>query len=244
MAQLTAIAARIIGYRTRGDWNVEDLTTLLQANSRIYNVLSALRNFRSPEENTLETQRKFIDRNESTLSETEEGKQYIKLYKSWLALMEKSMSETKNHVHPSLDLLHIPIFALSITYSNYPLSPGQLYSYEQLVSSMRIYRIHMSSPGGISLTGIADIMKEIREFIKDIWFRNSQEKASGQLAIIEKYVDILLKVDTLSEKQKSYLTDVPQLCRILDESVSNLRRLEENKLLDDIPSNLDYITER
>jgi hypothetical protein len=102
----------------------------------------------------------------------------------------------------------------------------------------------MASPGGISFAGLAEVMKELREFFKDIWFRNKQEKTMGQLEIIEKYVSVLIDINKLNDSQKQLATDLPSLCRTLDESVSQLRQLESRKLLADVSENIDYITER
>lgn len=37
-----------------------------------------------------------------------------------------------------------------------------------------------------SFTGVSDLLKEVREFVKDIWFRNRQEALLGELMLIEK----------------------------------------------------------
>ncbi|MCL2443318.1 MAG: hypothetical protein FWD13_07615 [Treponema sp.] len=56
--------------------------------------------------------------------------------------------------------------------------------------SLIIKRIHMESPGDIVLEG-GSFLKEVREFIKDMLFRNKQEKEIGELNILEKKLQIL-----------------------------------------------------
>jgi hypothetical protein len=48
-----------------------------------------------------------------------------------------------------------------------------------------IDNIQMASPGGFSLRGLGEPLREIREFIKDLWYRNRQERERGELEILK-----------------------------------------------------------
>lgn len=50
---------------------------------------------------------------------------------------------------------------------------------------LSVKRIEMASPGGFSLRGMGEPIKEIRELIKDLCYRNRQEKDRGDLEILE-----------------------------------------------------------
>ncbi len=60
-------------------------------------------------------------------------------------------------------------------------------------NELMIHRIQMASPGGFSLKGLGEPLREIREFIKDIWYRNRQEKERGELDIAKARLDLLAK---------------------------------------------------
>lgn len=50
-------------------------------------------------------------------------------------------------------------------------------------STLRVAGIRISSPGPISLQGLGEPLRELREFVKDLWYRNRQEKARGDLEL-------------------------------------------------------------
>lgn len=35
--------------------------------------------------------------------------------------------------------------------------------------------VYVQPPGGFSFTGLSDILKEFRELLKDVWYRNNFE---------------------------------------------------------------------
>lgn len=48
-----------------------------------------------------------------------------------------------------------------------------------------IENIQMASPGSFSLRGLGEPLREIREFIKDLWYRNRQECERGELELLK-----------------------------------------------------------
>lgn len=51
--------------------------------------------------------------------------------------------------------------------------------------------IQMASPGGFSLRGLGEPIREIREFIKDLWYRNRQERERGELDILKEKLALI-----------------------------------------------------
>jgi hypothetical protein len=244
MDKFVAVSPRVIGFRTSSDWTVADLSGLLSACSQAYNVFDALVTFRGHDERSLHFYQNIVETIQPYLSDSEEGKLYLQLYKQWLEVYQKYLEKGLASSLTELEHPPIPHHSVVFDFSSFSYSLGSLYSRNQQFSSLRIHRIKMASPGGISFAGLAEVMKELREFFKDIWFRNKQEKTMGQLEIIEKYVSVLIDINKLNDSQKQLATDLPSLCRTLDESVSQLRQLESRKLLADVSENIDYITER
>jgi hypothetical protein len=242
MEKIIAFKPHIIGFRTMNDWTADELSAFLLACSRAYNVFDALNNF-NQRNVTLKFYEDMIESIEPLLSQSKEGSIYLELYKQWLKMYRQHFSNVSSPLKASLETPPSPPPNLLIDIQGFPNSIGFLYSHSQQFHSLRIHRIKMASPGGISFSGLADVMKELREFFKDILYRNKQEKKIGQLEIIEKYISVLLSVDKLSDTQKKLLDELPALCRILDESVSQIQQLENRNLLADIPKNVDYVAD-
>ena len=56
---------------------------------------------------------------------------------------------------------------------------------------LKIRRIAIASPGGFSLQGLGEPIRELREFIKDMAYRNRQEREKGDLEILKQKLDII-----------------------------------------------------
>jgi hypothetical protein len=56
---------------------------------------------------------------------------------------------------------------------------------------LKIRKIAISSPGGFSLEGLGEPLRELREFIKDMCYRNRQEREKGNLEILKQKLDII-----------------------------------------------------
>ena len=52
-------------------------------------------------------------------------------------------------------------------------------------------KIEMASPGGFNLRGLGEPLRELRELIKDVWYRNRQERQRGELEIIQQRMNLL-----------------------------------------------------
>lgn len=105
---------------------------------------------------------------------------------------------------------------------------------------LRVHKIRVSSPGGFSFSGIGEIVKELRELIKDVWYRNKQEKTMGQLEIIDKCLS--MKRDHYDDNIPSFysIPDGSKLAEVVDAEIEKLKRLESERKLRSVPEYLDY----
>lgn len=65
-------------------------------------------------------------------------------------------------------------------------------------------RININSPGLINLKGAGGIVKQIRMFIKDFWFRNKREKEQGKIE------DVFNNIERLSEVTRSWIVTLKE----------------------------------
>jgi hypothetical protein len=104
---------------------------------------------------------------------------------------------------------------------------------------IKIHRIRIGSPGGYSLIGIPEVIKELKEIIIYLWHGHKIDELDTKKKCLElldkwfemriKYYDELRDVELLSE-----------LCK----GVIDLRKLEAKGKLANIPLNLEYSPEQ
>lgn len=58
-----------------------------------------------------------------------------------------------------------------------------------------IQKIEMASPGSFSLRGLGEPLRELRELIKDFWYRNRQEREHGELEIMQQKIAVLSRAN-------------------------------------------------
>jgi len=81
-----------------------------------------------------------------------------------------------------------------------------------------IGRVEMASPGGFTLKGLGEPLREIRELIKDVWYRNRQERHRGELELIKQKLQLITQyrlsepiIEELSVVVLKDVTDVKPL---------------------------------
>lgn len=104
-------------------------------------------------------------------------------------------------------------------------------------SQLAVRRISMASPGIISFEGLGELVRELREFIKDIWYRNLQERKLGefQLRVIQQY---LARKEPLKAVRDPDRFD--RAVVFLGIGVHTLAELEESDKLRDIVESLQH----
>ena len=105
---------------------------------------------------------------------------------------------------------------------------------------LRVHRIRISSPGGFSFEGLGDIVREFRELVKDIWYRNRQEKHLGDLEIIERSLRIRDQHPEIDLRRLAGRRPDREVIDAVATHTGNLRRLEDRGKIESVPENLDY----
>ena len=105
-----------------------------------------------------------------------------------------------------------------------------------------VYRIRLGSEGIFSFTGLGEIINQVREFIKDLSFRNKKEKELKTLEITEKVLDILQQIGPpLNEVPSDLRPLYAKTIKILDCELDKLLSLESKGKLANIPENISYV---
>ena len=90
---------------------------------------------------------------------------------------------------------------------------------------LMIQQVVMASPGGFSLRGLGEPLRELRELIKDLCYRNRQERERGDLDIVRQRIALLTQTN-LPPKP------VQILAISVSEDAQELKRLiEDGKLM-------------
>jgi hypothetical protein len=93
--------------------------------------------------------------------------------------------------------------------------------------------VRISSPGIVSFQGLGEAIQQVREFVKDVWFRNRQEKELGRLEIARQHL--------LLQREYGDLLSGPanKIAVAALEQADALERLELEEKLVDVPGNVD-----
>ncbi len=226
-----------IGFRSTGKWAAGDVTTLCQSAGSLYDVLLTVR---------------IRGRLEQTLAD--EFDAYLEWYEShardpvthefahvWRRAIRHWIKGGGPGVPP-------PLLLPFAGWPSEPLSriPSDKEIFENLqryapdADRLAVDRIRLTSPGGFSFEGLGDIVREVRELIKDLWWRNRQERARGQLEIIEKYLTIRHEHPEISIPVPTYLRRDTYLVEVVEQSAQRLRELEDRGKLKSLPRHLNY----
>jgi hypothetical protein len=156
----------LVAFKTLGDWSATESYTLIRSISMIYNVflvLNLMPDFSvSPPAGLPADYDRFL---------------YGRLYRS-LRIEIESMISRYNTKPDALEL------RLSEVLQN-------LDQYLSQDEQLMVYRIRLGSEGVFSFTGFAEIINQVREFIKDLSFRNKKEKQLKAFEITEKALDTI-----------------------------------------------------
>jgi hypothetical protein len=233
-----------IGFKTSDNWTAENLITLVQSVSEIYKILAACQ-FRS------DYDRRFSEHLRNRL------KKYDKLYDRYLNhplyqdlfhmwrdyLREWTKRGTSSYFPPLL--FPLP-FDSQRTEEQLPHTSEileKIHSYLNDEGELHLYKMKMSSPGGISFKGLGPVIREFRELIKDLWFRNKQEKDRGQLELIDKYLCMQKEYPEANLSPPSMLLTERKLIEAVDEHINEIKRLEKEGKLLSVPENMDHLPE-
>lgn len=146
---------------------LEDLTELCQAVALIYNAKLSVSLYYLRRQDQIKT----------FLSNMRGEKLPFKLDPELLAQLTRDES-----LAYKLHRLRIaPFYPLDDNYPDATEISRNLHLYSPPSNRCFLYSAVTASPVKLSFAGVADVMKEFREFVKDLWYRNRQEAQEGDL---------------------------------------------------------------
>ena len=226
-----------IGFRTATGWTADDVLVLTSSVRDLYNVALTYRIHRD----LLARRAEYF----TELSETQ-----MRRMRKMGPMLDEMMFAYRDwikHARSEPGLIPPPFpFGWSIPADQIPVPPvsdlfDNIRQYSSQSQRLRVFKIHIASPGGFSFQGIAEPIKEIRELIKDLWYRNKNENYDSQLDIIDKFLTLQRKHSNVQLPLPPAIAADKKLARSVEESARQIRELEQSGKLLPVPENLDYI---
>lgn len=218
---VTARENEVITFHTDGVWTPEDLASLGLAVSKLYNPKLAMHlwyrdseKFRSARLKRLkESLRKGRDRPSPMMYE-------------WFDLL----SEAIERGEPLPEFVFWP-GSYNVFGTSYQIEILQhIDTFAAPNERCILYRAVMASPGQFSFTGIAEIIRELREFVKDWSYRNKQEKRRGELDLQRQELELSMAQTQYIEKYLSSSNEPDDTNRnpaLITEVAEGLQSLED-----------------
>jgi len=231
-----------LGFQTKGTWTTNDLNLLSTSIGNIYDLFLTKNIYQKAQDSYLENLDHWFHKYEKYMDHPIMY-DYYKIWKETLRLWRKTKLL---YPLPPIPPFNFPGQAMlpldkGIPDIKYIFNNLDFYSNEH--ERLQIYRIRISSPGGFSFQGIGEILKEIREMVKDLWYRNRQEKAKGELEIIKRYLDICRENEDINIPPPKYLQKRNILIDETYKNIKQLKELENQNKLANVGENIDYIPE-
>jgi len=234
---------KVINFKTKGKWTLNDMADLLTSVNQIYNAVYAI-NVKQLE----------IDRAIKSLAENLDDyyrywRKYVdqplfkELWYIWREILKEYISRKRPYppfllpwfylfISPDISKI-IEIDAMQI-YRNI-----DIYIYPE--QRLFIRKIVMESPGVISFEGIGEIINQIRELIKDLWYRNRLEKQEKEIELKIKKIDYAERLEKILRKQnyRQFIKPENELIEIIINGVNKLEQLEKDEKLENVPENIE-----
>jgi hypothetical protein len=224
-----ATSDTLICFSTQGQWTARDVTSLIGSVSEIYDVFSVYRIAAKIQRSQEEAFLYSLERYEKHL----DSPMHFEWYRLWRDLLRDWRKYRYKSAIPFPMLpspFPIPGAGKDIPEQIEILENIELY--RDIVEELKIDRIHIASPGGFSFSGLGEIVQQFRELIKDIWYRNKQEKTKGELEIVEQYLRIGHEYPNSNLPPVSAILVDRKMSKKVQSNIENMRRLErEGKLL-------------
>jgi hypothetical protein len=170
----------IITFRTSAEWSVRELTVFFSTVELMYGVFLSL--------SSLPRLRERTDDPRAALASGDDVRLLSLLTQGWAPALRFS---DWPYDSDSMALLYPGAFRDTRSSSiHYEEEKGEFLRllgssvYRALPESrLQLHRIAISSPGIISFAGLGEPLKQLRELIKDIWYRNRQERRIGEIEV-------------------------------------------------------------
>lgn len=229
MSNTNKIEVEYVAFHTRDDISVKNVLRLISSVESLYDVLYA---------KTI-AERQHDDAIHALMHSVEEldhrmWPEFRMVWRAYLDFMRK-------RAYKGAPLL-LPSFPGIPDIDKHLASPstilGSLDAYRDRSDQLVIDRIRISSPGGFSFKGCGEVIVQLREFIKDIWYRNNQERVRGEMDLLEK----ALKIKKSFPQAFGGDSNVDrQLVAVALNGIEELRNLEREGVLLPPP---DYVSKR
>jgi hypothetical protein len=230
----------IFCFRTEGQWTGDDVIRLVSSATQIYDVFYSYYVIRNLQKEQEKNYMRNLEKYEHYFHRYLDHPMYEELYHVWLKILEdwRKFGHKAPFMPPPLPFP----FPFSQIETRFP-EPSMIFEeitlYQSSHDKLVVDRIHIASPGGFSFAGIGEIVQQLRELIKDIWFRNNQEKTKGELEIIEKYLRLEKEYSNSNIPPVSSVTIDRKMLGKIKDSIGQLRTLEEKKKLLNVGEHLD-----
>jgi hypothetical protein len=225
----------IISFFTQGDWSASDVANLSSSASDLYNVFLALDYSSKLNLLLMLPYKELIDRY-SQRPDQHIFSEYLEVLKKYFEILIKvDMAATDKIPSP----FYFPLLAtrLSEDFKSVYDIYVNIDAYATNSQKLRVRRIQISSPGKFTFEGSGEIIKQLRELIKDFWYRNKNEKLMGELDIVDKCLKIRRENPDL--RLPPFPKDILKLTEVIGSSIGKIEQLERDGKLLDVPKNLD-----
>ena len=219
------VETQLIGFRTDGRWTAQDVTVFFDSIATIYDALQSSGIANSIRSESLRESRSrlrdFAKRYRKRMRHPfveEFWYDYVEMIEDWP--LDEELPPPP--FFPGLPFGHIQPQA---NVPNASMVFADLGDYRNDDECLVVHRIRMASPGGFSLQGIGEIVKELRELIKDVWFRNAQERTLGELEIIEKSLAIQHKYQNENVPKPKITIDNRKLSKTIRKANRSYQRV-------------------
>jgi len=181
----------ILEFRTAESWTAYDLGRALSALDSVYSSFVLVRHLGVLANRRLQQSEEQLGRFWTNMER--EGPDFKMLMHEWHQILRQYGLEAASMMFPfgtqgvqAGDRLSQVLPSSEVEY--YVNNPSE---YLPPTHELKIKKIAIASPGGFSLEGLGEPLREVRELIKDLCYRNRQEREKGDLEILKQKLELV-----------------------------------------------------
>lgn len=209
-------------FRTQVTWTAYNLGSALTSLDSIYSTFLLVRHLAIEANRRFQRAAEQLDRYWMILEQ--EGPHLDMLAHEWRHLLRRYGPGAASLVFPFGPFTGAASEQLAASFAESEIEYCLRHPSEYMQSSqeLRVKKMEIASPGGFTLEGLGEPLRELRELIKDLCYRNRQEREKGDLEILKQKIEIIGH-GTLSTQQvhvlaMSSVADVKEVGQLLNES--------------------------
>ena len=239
----------IINFKIKGKWTLNDMTDLLTSINQIYNAVYAI-NIKQLEINMIikSLAENFDDYCSYWIKHLDRSSLFKEFWRIWTEISREYITQKRSYPSFLLPWFY-PLITTDIS-KIIEIDAIQIYknidTYIYPEQRLFIRKIVMESPGVITFEGSGEIIKQIRELIKDLWYRNRLEKQEKEIELKIKKMDFAKSLEEILRKQnyRQFIKPENELIEIIINGVNKLEQLEKDEKLENVPENLEKIKKK